>query len=237
MDLTDEQWDVIKPLIPQPPKRPDGRGRPRRDNREILNGILWIMRTGAPWKDLPERYPPYQTCHRRFQEWVRSGTFEVILRMLVKDMKERGDLDLTECFIDGTFVIAKKGAKGWEKPSGAKVQRSWQWQTALVFLSPYPLAVLPERLIGDKAYDSDPLDAKLAENGVELIAPHRSNRKKARTQDGRKLRRYRRRWKIERLFAWLQIYRRILVRFDRLVENYIGFVHLGCLVILLRHYF
>lgn len=142
MDLTDEQWDVIKPLIPQPPKRPDGRGRPRRDNREILNGILWIMRTGAPWKDLPERYPPYQTCHRRFQEWVRSGAFEVILRMLVKDMKERGDLDLTECFIDGTFVIAKKGAKGWEKPSGAKVQRSWQWQTALVFLSPYPLAVL-----------------------------------------------------------------------------------------------
>jgi transposase len=96
---------------------------------------------------------------------------------------------------------------------------------------------LPERLIGDKAYDSDPLDDKLAENGVELIAPHRSNRKKPRTQDGRKLRRYRRRWKVERLFAWLQNYRRILVRFDRLVENYIGFVHLGCLVILLRHYF
>ena len=96
---------------------------------------------------------------------------------------------------------------------------------------------LPERLIGDKAYDSDPLDEKLAEHGVELIAPHRSNRRKEKTQDGRKLRRYRRRWKIERLFAWLQNYRRILVRFDRIVENYIGFVHLGCLVILLRHYF
>lgn len=124
MDLTDEQWDVIKPLIPEPPKRPDGRGRPRRDNREILNGILCIMRTGAQWKDMPERYPPYQTCHRRFQEWVRSGAFETILRALVKDMKERGDLNLTECFIDGTFVIAKKGAKGWEKPSRAKVRRS-----------------------------------------------------------------------------------------------------------------
>jgi transposase len=96
---------------------------------------------------------------------------------------------------------------------------------------------LPERLIGDKAYDNDPLDEKLAENGVELIAPHRSNRKKEKTQDARKLRRCRRRWKIERLFAWLQNFRRILVRFDRLVENYIGFVHLGCLVILLRHYF
>lgn len=133
---------------------------------------------------MPERYPPpYQTCHRRFQEWVRSGAFEVLLKALVQDMKERGDLDLTECFIGGTLVIAKKGAEGWEKPSGAKVQRSWQWQTALVFL------------------------------------------------------RYRRRWKVERLCAWLQNYRRILVRFERFVENYIGFVHLGCLVILLRHYF
>ena len=127
MELTDEQWDIIKPLIPEPSKRPDGRGRPRRDNREILNGILWIMRTGAQWKDMPDRYPPYQTCHRRFQEWVRSGVFENILRALVRDVKERGGLDLTECFIDGSFVIAKKGAQGWEKPSGERVQRSWQW--------------------------------------------------------------------------------------------------------------
>lgn len=126
MDLADEQWGVIKPFIPEPPKRSDGRGRPRRNDREILNGILWIMRTGAPWKDMPERYPPYQTCHRRFQEWVRSGVFEKILKALAQDLKERGDLDLSECFIDGTFVLAKKGAKGWERPSGARVQRSWQ---------------------------------------------------------------------------------------------------------------
>jgi hypothetical protein len=91
---------------------------------------------------MPNRYPPYQTCHRRFQEWVKTGTFETILRKLAQDVKERGDLDLTECFIDGTFVMAKKGAQGWEKPSGARVQSSWQWQMALVFLSPYPLEVL-----------------------------------------------------------------------------------------------
>jgi transposase len=142
MDLTNEQWAVLEPLIPTPPKRDDGRGRPRIDDREILNGILWIMRTGAPWKDMPGRYPSYQTCHRRFQEWVKANVFEEILKTLATDLKERGDLDLTECFIDGSFVIAKKGAKGWERPSGAKVQRSWQWQTALVFLSPYPQAVL-----------------------------------------------------------------------------------------------
>ena len=142
MDLTDEQWAVIEPFLPKPKKRADGKGRPRTDDRAILNGILWVMRTGAPWHDMPNRYPPYQTCHRRFQEWVRSGTFERVLRKLVEDVKERGDLDLTECFIDGSFVMAKKGAKGWEKPSGARVQSSWQWQTALVFLSPYPLEVL-----------------------------------------------------------------------------------------------
>lgn len=142
MELTDEQWTIVEPLLPKPVKRADGKGRPRVDNRAILNGILWVMRTGAPWHDMPNRYPPYQTCHRRFQEWVKAGTFEAVLRKLVEDVKERGDLDLTECFIDGTFVMAKKGAQGWEKPSGAKVQSSWQWQMALVFLSPYPLAVL-----------------------------------------------------------------------------------------------
>jgi transposase len=95
----------------------------------------------------------------------------------------------------------------------------------------------PERLIGDKAYDSDPLDEKLKDQGIQMIAPHKSNRKKVKTQDGRPLRRYRKRWKIERLFAWLQNFRRILVRHDRSLENYLGFVHLGCMIILLRSCF
>jgi transposase len=95
----------------------------------------------------------------------------------------------------------------------------------------------PERLIGDKAYDSDPLDKELREQEVELIAPHKANRKKPPTQDGRKLRRYKRRWKVERLFAWLQNFRRILVRYEYHDENYLGFVHLGCMLILLRAYF
>lgn len=95
----------------------------------------------------------------------------------------------------------------------------------------------PERLIGDKAYDSDLLDEKLAEFETELIAPHKANRKRAKTQDGRKLRRYKRRWKIERLFAWLQNFRRVLVRFDYHDANYLGFVRLACIVILLRNYF
>ncbi len=92
----------------------------------------------------------------------------------------------------------------------------------------------PERLIGDRAYDSDPLDAQLAATGIALIAPHRQNRRRATTQDGRVLRRYARRWKIERLWAWLQNYRRLVVRYEYHVENYLGFVRLGCLLILLN---
>jgi transposase len=92
---------------------------------------------------------------------------------------------------------------------------------------------LPEKLIGDKAYDSDGLDAQLAERGVEMIAPHKSTRKN-KTQDGRKLRRYRRRWHIERLFAWMMRFRRIVTRYERKAPNFLAFVKLACIAILLR---
>lgn len=91
-------------------------------------------------------------------------------------------------------------------------------------------------MIGDKAYDSDVLDARLAvERGIELIAPHRRNRQRPRTQDGRPLRRYRRRWRVERLNAWLQNFRRLVTRYEYHAENFLGFVQLGCIVILLRY--
>lgn len=90
------------------------------------------------------------------------------------------------------------------------------------------------RLTGDNADDSDHLDEVLAENGVETIAPHRSNRKN-RTQDGRPLRRYRGRGKIERLFAWLHNYRRLIVRWEYRLGNFLGMLHLACTIILLRH--
>jgi transposase len=95
----------------------------------------------------------------------------------------------------------------------------------------------PERLIGDRAYDSDPLDERLRQQGIQMIAPHKKNRKKAITQDGRPLRRYRKRWKIERLFAWLQSFRRIQVRHERILENYLAFVLLACMIIFFRSCF
>jgi transposase len=98
------------------------------------------------------------------------------------------------------------------------------------------LAETPERLIGDRAYDSDPLDAQIRERfGVEMIAPHNTQRTRTATQDGRVLRRYRRRWKIERLFAWLHNYRRIVIRWEYYPENFLAMVQLASAVILLRH--
>lgn len=135
-ELTDEQWEIVEPLIPEPPKRADGKGRPRREDRDTLNGILWILRSGARWQDMPRRFPSSGTCHRRFQEWVRSGVLRKIVEALAEDLRSRGKLDLSECFIDATFVVAKKGALPSARPSGARVRSSWQWQTALVFLSP-----------------------------------------------------------------------------------------------------
>jgi transposase len=94
---------------------------------------------------------------------------------------------------------------------------------------------VPEKLIGDRAYDSDKLDKRLArERGVELIAPHKINRVKPATQDGRVLRRHRKRWKVERLFAWLQNFRRLVVRYEYHLKNFLAMVQLGCIVILLR---
>ncbi len=96
---------------------------------------------------------------------------------------------------------------------------------------------LPEKLIGDKAYDSDILDERLAEQGIELIAPHKNNRRKKATQDGRKLRRYKRRWKVERFFAWLQNYRSCVVRYEHNEQNFKAVVLFACIMILLKSFF
>ena len=141
-ELTDEQWAILAPLIPAPPRREDKRGRPWRDTREVMNGVLWILRSGARWQDLPDRFPPYQTCHRRFQQWSRDGTLRAVLEALARDLHERGEIDLSECFIDGTFVVAKKGGVLWAPASGAKARNSWVWQTLMVFLSPPTRRVL-----------------------------------------------------------------------------------------------
>jgi len=134
-ELSDAQWKLIEPIL-KPLRRPDGRGRPWQDTRAVLNGILWVLGAGAQWRELPKKYPPYQTCHRRFQQWVRAGKLERILRVLAEELQARGKLDLEEAFIDASFTGAKKGASQWGPPNEAKARKSSLSQMITVFLSP-----------------------------------------------------------------------------------------------------
>ena len=136
-ELTDEQWAILEPLIPKLERRSDGKGRPEKHpDRAVLNGVLWVLRTGAAWGDLPERFPSGSTCFRRFSRWVKAGVMRKILEALARHLEDSGGIDLSECFIDGTFAVAKKGGSKWERPSGARVRSSWLLQTLLVFHSP-----------------------------------------------------------------------------------------------------
>lgn len=151
-ELNDEQWAVVEAVL-RPERRADSRGRPWHDTRAVLNGVLWVLGTGAQWRELPEKYPPFQTCHRRFQGWVRNGKLEQALKLLAAHLHERGKLNLEEAFVDATFASAKKGALPSGPPAAARGRRSSLSPLITVFLSPYlskalrlPSATLWKRL-------------------------------------------------------------------------------------------
>jgi transposase len=133
-EVTDAQWKLVEPIL-RPQRRADGRGRPWQDTRAVLYGILWVLGTGAQWRELPQTYPPYQTCHRRFQQWVRAGKLERVLRVLAEELQARGKLNPEEAFIDASFTGAKKGASGSGLPNAARGRKSLFSPMITVFLS------------------------------------------------------------------------------------------------------
>jgi transposase len=128
--LRDEQWEHIKPLLP----KMRSKGRPWADNRQVLEGILWVLKTGARWRDLPKEYPSAATCWRRLRTWEERGVWLEIWRAFLRELDERGKLDWSESFLDGSFASAKKGASESEKPSAERERSGWWWSTARVFL-------------------------------------------------------------------------------------------------------
>jgi transposase len=121
--LTDEQWSLIAPLLP-PPKR---RGRPRADDRCTLEGILWVLRSGARWKDLPKQFGSKSSCHRRLQDWQAQGVWEHIWIRFLGSLDAAGKLDWSQSFLDGSFVPAKKGERTLPMATKAKVAPSTLW--------------------------------------------------------------------------------------------------------------
>jgi transposase len=254
--LNDEQWERIRGHFPEE-SIPEGRaGRKPVPAREVLEAVLWILNTGAQWHMLPQCYPNYKTVHRRFQQWCAQEVLREVLAQLANALREQGEIDERECFIDASFASAKGGGEEIGKtkrgkgvkimaivdrhglPLSVSTHAANHHEVTLVQLSFefYMIEAKPENLIGDRAYDSDKLDEELKSDGVEMIAPHRSNRRRLKTQDGRRLRRYERRWIVERFFAWLQWKRRLLVRWEYYAANFLGFVQLASITMLLKRF-
>ena len=131
--LSDEQWQLIEPLLPKPRLRRDKRGRPPAPNRACLEGILWILQTGAAWRFLPDEFASPSTCWRRLQQWQEEGVWLEAWRALLGGLDEEGLLQWEETFLDGSFAPAKKGALPSVKPSVARARSGWYWSTVKVF--------------------------------------------------------------------------------------------------------
>ena len=132
-ELTDDQWKHIEPLLPVPRNSRKG-GRRFVSNRACFEGILWVLRSGARWKDLPRKYPSPSTCWRRLRDWEESGVWLQAWRALLGQLDAKGRLDWAEVFADGSFASAKKGGRASVRPNVEKVRSGWWWQTARVFL-------------------------------------------------------------------------------------------------------
>lgn len=129
-EVTDEQWTCVEPHLPAQRSGPGRRGRPSRSARQLFNGMLWILRTGAPWRDLPARYGPWKTVHHRFSEWRRSGAFEHLVQALQSELVMAGQIDRDLWCVDGTNVRAARCAGGARKKGGPRVsRRTTRWGT------------------------------------------------------------------------------------------------------------
>jgi transposase len=134
MRLTDDQWQLIAPLFPPSSPMASSRGRSAApDDRRALEGILWKLAANAPWRDLPSRYPSYQTCYRRYREWRRTGLLSRVLSTLLHDLSNRGGRDLLRALQDGSISLRLQNRRlvvACPEP----LRGTWQLDTALIFL-------------------------------------------------------------------------------------------------------
>ncbi|WP_216825257.1 IS5 family transposase [Komagataeibacter saccharivorans] len=243
-DLTDEEWAIIGGLLP--PER--GRwSRPAQDNRLFLNGMLYVLRVGCPWRDMHERYGKWNSVYVRFRRWAEQGVWDALLETLV----EPGLTDDWQHMIDSTVVRAHSqaaGAKGGTHKEGSGRSRGgftsriharadgqgrplgfdltggkisdYSGADALLDLP----VVTPRRFLADKGYDSDRIRENLLFRGILPVIPPRSNRIEDISCD---FRRYRDRNRIERMFNKLKQFRRIATRYDKTRKSFLAFLNLA----------
>jgi transposase len=255
------QWAFIHPLLP-----PHARtGRPRADDRCTIEGILYILITGCRWKDLPPEYGAPTTVWRRLKRWGETGVWERVWRAALAALDQRGKLDWTTAFLDGSFAPAKKGG---DKVGLTKKGKGTKWMLVIdgtglplgfhldsaacaeVKLAEQTLDTIsvsrpqgrprrrPEQLVADRAYDSAEFRRALRRRGIRMCIPAKRRPTTWRAKRGRPIvarkEEYRLRYKVERSFAWLGNFRRLLIRWEYLSSVYQGFFTLAALLLSLR---
>lgn len=240
--LTEQQWAFIQPLLPAPAHT----GRPRADDRQTLEGILYIRITGSRWQDLPREYGAPTTAWRRLKRWGETGVWERIWRAALAVLDGHGKLDWSMAFLDGSFVPAKKGG---EKVGLTKKGKGTKWMIVVdgnglplgfhldganraeVRLAEQTLDTIrvarlrgrpkqrPKKLVADRGYDCRAFRRALRGRGIQMCIPPKRRPNKWKAKRGRPVVAhkddYRQRYVVERSFAWLGNFRRLLIRWER----------------------
>lgn len=246
-ELTDEQWNAIKDFLPGRKGTP---GVTAKNNRVFLNAVFWIARTGAPWRDLPDRYGPWNSVFRRFSRWCQRGVFQRIMSALQ-------DPDLTALFLDSTIVRAHQHAAGAEgsTPDAEALGRSRGGFSTKIHVAcdglgkPVRIILTPgqdhditqaseliagskaKAVIADKGYDSDDLIKKIKEQKASPVIPPRKGRTEPREYDAAE---YEKRNIIERFINVLKQCRRIATRYEKTARNFLGMISFAAVLVLIN---
>ena len=247
-ELTDDEWNRVAPLLP--PENSGKQGRPSKCNRTILNGIVWIARSGAPWRDLPERYGAWQTVYSRFRKWIEDGILDNIFRVLSLEA------ELTELSIDASIVQAHQHSAGAKKGGHqtkldtAVVEPA---QKSMVDAYGYPVYFMisegqrndinyaiplldhvdtnGSNVLADRGYDSNKLIGYIYTHGGEPTIPSRKGAKFDRYCDWWL---YKERHLVENYFLKLKAFRRIATCYDKLASTFLGIICIASILIWLK---
>ncbi len=259
--LTDTQWAFIRPLLPLPART----GRPRADDRQTIEGILYVLITGCRWQDLPREYGAPTTVWRRLKHWGEAGVWERIWRAALAALDSQGKLDWSMAFLDGSFAPAKKGGakvgltkkgKGtkWmlvidgtglplgfhlDSANAAEVRLAERTLDTIIVTRPRGRPKQrPEKLVADRAYDSSAFRRALRRRGIRMCIPAKRRPATWRAKRGRPVvarkEEYRCRYKVERSFAWLGNYRRLLIRWEHDFAVYRSFFAVAVMVLCVK---
>lgn len=245
--ISDEQWQAIRDLLSGKEGDP---GATARDNRLFVNAVWWIAKTGAPWRDLPERFGKWNSVFQRFNRWCKSGVFQAMMEKLQ-------DPDLDVLLLDSTIIRAHQhaaGAKGSSAAAEALGRSRGGFSTkihvacdgvgkpAKIILTPgqnHDVTQGPaliansdaKKKIADKAYDSDSFIEAITSAGAEAVIPPRSNRTEERPYDKES---YKQRNGVERFINVIKQCRRVATRYEKTARNFLGFVQLASIFVLVN---